>query len=330
MLLRWLNAILFVSFGLVTLMVVEMTRRPLCIESKVVEKIDRLYAGEKLGQIKSESIYRCSFNRSTPFSEFFNAEMKDLSVRVQRAERLLEGVEPFQHRVRITVVQDRPYHFSVAGHSITIGENLLLAPGHLEKAMAKVWYHERRDAFFIHEPLMEEVITDLLVFLQDGDLDIGDPISHVKTSLQRAKWPYVLKSVAAYCESPWKLSEHYQECYDLQTDEIAEQVLPLSLRPLLVSSWVSALKSLSTKDQVAFVRSLAGLLREQHVPELPIVQRSKAMIEYAPLLLASEAVKNINLLSLRKTKRPFPDSSLAARARRALLNEGFPGKPYVA
>ena len=52
------------------------------------------------------------------------------------------------------------------------------------------------------------------VFLQDGDLDIGDPISHVKTSLQRAKWPYVLKSVAAYCESPWKLSEHYQECSD--------------------------------------------------------------------------------------------------------------------
>ena len=35
-------------------------------------------------------------------------------------------------------------------------------------------------------------------------------------------------------------------------------------------------------------------------------------------------------ISLRKTKRPFPDSSLAARARRALLNEGFPGKPYVA
>lgn len=34
--------------------------------------------------------------------------------------------------------------------------------------------------------------------------------------------------------------------------------------------------------------------------------------------------------SLRKTKRPFPDSSLAARARRALLNEGLPGKPYVA
>ena len=33
------------------------------------------------------------------------------------------------------------------------------------------------------------------------------------------------------------------------------------------------------------------------------------------------------VLSLRKTKRPFPDSSLAARA---LLNEGFPGKPYVA
>ena len=34
--------------------------------------------------------------------------------------------------------------------------------------------------------------------------------------------------------------------------------------------------------------------------------------------------------SLRKTKRPFPDSSMAVRARRALLNEGLLRKPYVA
>ena len=43
-----------------------------------------------------------------------------------------------------------------------------------------------------------------------------------------------------------------------------------------------------------------------------------------------DCLKNEGFWSLRKTKRPFPDSSLAARARRALLNEGFPGKPYVA
>ena len=43
-----------------------------------------------------------------------------------------------------------------------------------------------------------------------------------------------------------------------------------------------------------------------------------------------DCLKNEGFWSLRKTKHPFPDSSLAARARRALLNEGFPGKPYVA
>ncbi len=295
MLNRWLNAILFVSFALVTLMVAEMTRRPLCIESKVVEKIDRLSVGASPGSIKSETIYRCAFNKATPFSEFFNAQVKDLSVRVQRIERLLESIEPFHQRARLTVVTDQPYHFEVHGHNIMIGEALLLAPGHLEKAVAKVWYQERRDAFFIHEPLMEEVVTDLLVFLQDGDLDIGDPISHFKTSLQKAKWPYVLKSVAAYCDSPWKLSEHYQTCADNNFDNISENVLQLSLRPLLVSSWVAALKSLPLKDQVTFVRSLGGLLKEEHVPELPIVQRMKTMIEYAPLLMAGEAVKNINL-----------------------------------
>jgi drug/metabolite transporter (DMT)-like permease len=43
-----------------------------------------------------------------------------------------------------------------------------------------------------------------------------------------------------------------------------------------------------------------------------------------------DCLKKEGFWSLRKTKHPFPDSSLAARARRALLNEGFPGKPYVA
>ena len=66
------------------------------------------------------------------------------------------------------------------------------------------------------------------------------------------------------------------------------------------------------------------------------VLRFKSTPKFAPagqttqMIVGATPSADLSILSLRKTKRPFPDSSLAARARRALLNEGFPGKPYVA
>lgn len=292
MLLRWANFIIFGCFCVVSFMVVEMTRRPLCIDSRVVEKIDRHTPG------KIESVYRCAYNKATPFSEYFNAQVKDLSVRLQRSERLLESLEPFQRKVQITLLRDQPLQFQVHGHHILIGEKMLAAPGHLEKALAKIWYRERRDAFFINEPLMEEVLTDFLVFLQEGDVDLGDPESHLKTALQKAKWPYVLKAAPAYCESPWKLSEHHDICRRVTeaNEVIGSHVIELSLRPLIVSSWISSFKNLSLKDQMDFTRNLSRLLKEEHTPELPIVQGSQILkTEFSPLLSAAEAIKNINL-----------------------------------
>ncbi|MNJ91334.1 hypothetical protein D3C87_89850 [compost metagenome] len=289
---RWLTYISFVCFGVLALMVVEMTRRPLCIESKVVEKMDRLTSQG------SEAVYRCALNKETPFSSYFNSQSKDLSTRIQRAERLLESIEPFYRKVHVTIFQDRPYMFKVQGHQIYIGESLLDAPGHLEKAIAKVWYRERRDAFFVNEELMEEIFTDFTVFLQEGDLDIGDPGTHIKTALHRAKWPYVIKSVQAYCESPWKMSEHYALCRNLEEarDELSTKVVELSLRPLILSSWVAAYKDLSLKEKMAFVGNMARLLKTEHNPELPIVPVTSLVgVGGSPLVSAAEAVKNINL-----------------------------------
>lgn len=65
-----------------------------------------------------------------------------------------------------------------------------------------MWYRERNEALFAQQDLMEEVITDFILFLQSGDIDLGDPETHLKTALYRVKWPYVIKSVPAHCDSP--------------------------------------------------------------------------------------------------------------------------------
>lgn len=291
MLSRWMISLSIVCFGLLSLMVLQMTKRPLCIDSRVVERIDRL------SDQGSTTIYRCALNKSTPYSEFFSQNVKDLSYRIQQTERLLETMEPFYRKVQITVVQDKPFLFRVQGHQVFIGEKLFSAPGHLEKALAKIWYRERNEALFAQQVLAEEVVTDFLLYLQGGDLDIGDPVTEVKTALRKVKWPFVLKSVKAYCESPWKLSEHFALCQNQQDMSVfaEQQVVEMSLRPLLVTSWINSYKKMSGRERYHFMQSMPVLLRSEHMPPLPLTGPLGISQERGTTLFnAGEAIKNIN------------------------------------
>lgn len=302
MIARWLTFLSFVCFGLLSLMVLQMTKRPLCIDSKVVERIDRLTSNN------AESVYRCALNKSTPYSAYFSEELRDLTYRVQQIERLLESIEPFYRKAQITIMEDRPYLFRVQGHQIFIGSKLLEAPGHLEKGLAKVWYRERNEALFAQQALMEEVVTDFIIYLQRGDIDIGDPSTKIKTALRKVRWPYVIKSVAAYCDSPWKQSEHYALCQNKQ--EVSEQqALEMSLRPLLVTSWVKSYISLSAKERFYFVEDLSHLLRSEHSPGLPLTSSiEEGSLQTTALIKASEAIKNIS--SFVSTSQSIKDSEI--------------------
>ncbi|WP_291515833.1 hypothetical protein [Bdellovibrio sp. ArHS] len=302
-------------------MVLQMTKRPICIDSKVVERIDRLT------EASTESIYRCALNKNVPFSAYFSEQAKDLNYRVQQMERLLESMEPFYKKVQITILEDRPYLYRVQGHQIYLGAKLLEAPGHLEKALAKIWYRERNEALFAQQILMEEVITDFIVYLLDGDLNVGDPQTKIKTALRKVRWPFVIKSVQGYCESPWKQSEHFAACLDQKEDlAVDHQVVELSLRPLLVVSWVNSYKALSARERFNFVQSLPRLLRTEHQPALPLIGMHRlAAMEETTLLKAAEAMKNVN--SFVTTSQAMKDSEthrvFAANFTNELRTHGF-------
>jgi len=291
MMTRWLTSLSFVCFGLLSLMVLQMTKRPLCIDSKVVERIDRV------AEQGSETVFRCALNKPTPYSVYFSEQTRDLTYRIQQTERLLESMEPFYHKVQVTVMTDRPLLYRVQGHQVYIGEKLLEAPGHLEKALAKIWFRERNEALFAQQALMEEVVTDFLLYSQNGDLDVGDPVTKIKTALRKVKWPYVLKSARSYCESPWKRSEHYALC--AQGAELIplpeQEVVEMSLRPLLVTSWVRSFKEMSLRQRFNFLQNMPLLLRSEHSPALPLTSVSTASgIQETALLKAAEAIKNVS------------------------------------
>lgn len=307
MLARWLSAISFICFGLLTLTALYVSRRPLCIESKVVEKIDRLSVAG------TDTVYRCAYNKDVKFSAYFNAQARGLSQRIATAERFLENLEPFQRRIRITVIEDHPYLFKIQANQIFIGQTLFENPGHLEKALAKIWYRERADSLFVNQSVLEEVVSDFLVFGIRGELEIEDPVHKASTQSVSAMWPSVLKSVQGYCESPWRLSEHYALCERPYEERVTlrDSVLELSLRPLLSQAWIAAFRELSLFDQIRFLRSFSSLLKMEHSPELPIVKG--AMAANSNWGEAVETVKNVNLfLSSSRMVRETPVQRLFA------------------
>lgn len=263
-----------------------MARRPLCIDSKVVEKIDR----------GNESVFMCSANRHVPFSQYFHRNLPTLSSRIQDIENFVETISPFKSKVRLVILPNKPHYFLVTSKTIYIGEPLLQSPGHLEKALMKLWYRENMQHLFAYEILFEEVYTDFLVYLATGDLKIKDPFRGAQTKVGNSRWPQVLKSTQGYCQSPWKNSEHYQFCsqLDQRGSPLKDQILELSLRPILASSWVESYRSLSFKDQYHLVRNIRELIAGEHSPELPLVKTGGFMPQSAPLLEAAEAIKNIS------------------------------------
>jgi hypothetical protein len=283
---RWILPFLVASLCVLTLSMVYLSRRPLCIDSKIVERIDR----------GSESVFQCSQNHHVPFSIYFNEYLPRIEARVQQVESFLNRIAPMNSRLRLVIVTDKPASFLIKDNTIYIGEAMLEARGHLEKALLKKWYRENSVNLFAYEGLFEEVFTDFSIYLIKGSLKIEDPFRGVQTKLNGSRWPQVLKSTQAYCQSPWKRSEHYELCRNTKnrTDLRSDQILELSVRPLLVSAWIQAYKGMSFKDQYHFVRLLRELISTDHIPDLPLVRTGGVIPESDPLAEASEAVKNIS------------------------------------
>ncbi|MGZ6448534.1 MAG: hypothetical protein ACXWRA_10900 [Pseudobdellovibrionaceae bacterium] len=232
--------------------------------------------------------------------------MPEIELRIQQIEKFIENIAPYKTSIGLVILKNKPNYFRIVNNIIYIGEPLLETPGHLEKALLKIWYRENSQNMFAYENLLEEVYTDFVLYIIKGNLEIEDPFHGLRTRIGGSRWPQVLKSIPSYCQSPWKSSEHYQLCSQipLQYNFNKNEILEMSLRPLLVSSWIQSYQDLGFREQYEFVTNLRELISADHNPDLPIVKTNTSSSEETPLLGAAEAVKSMGgfLMSSNLTK----------------------------
>ncbi|GIL17547.1 MAG: hypothetical protein BroJett040_12980 [Oligoflexia bacterium] len=259
-----------------------IARKPLCIDSKIVEKIDRVSV-----EATSEA-YRCGLGHHVPFDEKLYSILPDLARRLSHFERLFEDVSPLKYRIQISLLEgDRDRTYKVQDHHIFLGTKLLQQPGVLEKAVIKVWLQEKIAPAVLAVPTFEGIFEDLYYNAVTGE----------KTTTQ-SRWPFVLKNLRSYCRSATLAPEHIATCSQANEGQLQsdlEIVLP-SLRPLITESLVSAYSQLNAEERIQLLHGLLAEAQQWKTQKKEIVFSSALMHEQ--VYLAAQEVEMVldNLL----------------------------------
>ncbi|MBC7467587.1 MAG: hypothetical protein H7256_16470 [Bdellovibrio sp.] len=314
---------LLVSLYVVLLALILVTKKPLCIDSNGVDKIDRVTA------TKTETIYRCSSQVKVPYSAYFEQTKDQLEGRIESVLLFLNKIDPLQSRFKITIDETKPIDFSVKDNQIRIGSNLLDSPGHFERAIFKIWLNERINTKVDQQNLFTEVAADFLYYAYNGSLNIEDPLVKLKTKIGNSRWPNVLKSKEGYCDSPWKISEHYSSCgsMELQNQLSNQTVLELSLRPLLTSVWIKSYSELSYKSKIVYLNKFSQYLQTQSLNSEKAIE--VLLTDSHPLKQGMMNIKKVtdflnssNLVQSQKEYREFY-ARLAINLQQSGVNDSF-------
>ncbi|MBC7420849.1 MAG: hypothetical protein H7328_08975 [Bdellovibrio sp.] len=319
---RWLMSLSAGIFAALLVLIVS-TKKPLCIDSRIVDKIDRVSLD------KTETIFRCSMGQMVPYSRYFDENKDALEARLENIALFIRNIEPFTQGMQIRINEIQPIIFKITDHQIEIGSQLFNSSAHFERALFKVWLQERLKRDLHSQQLFIEVAADFLLYALNGNLEVEDPILKLKTKIGGSRWPQVLKSKDGYCESPWKASEHFADCALMKNPEHLNNdlLLSLSLRPLMTSVWIKAYSELSFKERTRFLHLIPRYLQTQQLSSEKAI--SMVMTDVHPLKQGMMNIKKMtdlmNSSSLIQNEKEYREfySRVAQNLQQAGVNDSF-------
>jgi hypothetical protein len=256
------TAFLIVVFCATLVLFAYLSRRPLCIDSKLVEKIDRVV------ESGTHTAYRCSLRKHVAYDGGLNNITQEYAQRLAPVERFIEYLGGFRGRLTITLMKSSEVYFKIQDHQIYATENFLNLPGQLEKTVLKIWLHDQGLAAK-DQSLAEEVLSDLFWAAAEGHLNIEDPFTRLNLDEEpRAQWPEMLRDTVGLCQTPWWLSRSAAICQALrQTKQNPGKIDLGSVRPLLSQSLIETYEQIPAAKKMTWLKALISNLSLMHFPE---------------------------------------------------------------
>ncbi|MGZ3690569.1 MAG: hypothetical protein ACXVAX_03650, partial [Pseudobdellovibrio sp.] len=139
-------------------------KRPLCINSNLVNKIDRVYLkpeSQLTGpvQYNLDSVYNCRAMKKTEFSTYFFENAEALSLRLAKVEILLNSMG-LDTSTQILIDEVNPEQFSVTPDKIIIGSSFLEAKKLEQAIVLSSLQASQPEMNFKNLKLLSEIIAD--------------------------------------------------------------------------------------------------------------------------------------------------------------------------
>lgn len=215
------------------------------------------------GKTRVETAYACDQKQAVKYSIPLEETVQKVAQTFDRTLLLLESMKPFQNKIQVTIYEDRPLQYQVQAGKIQLGRQFLNLEYHLNRALIKAWVLENRNPRLTNSGLFEESLTDFVLYILTGKLELEDPIDRTRTKLGAAKWPHVIKNVKNYCLSAWKYAEHIEGCStDFKDSEKLQNhwTAIYSLRPLLTSALIASYRDMNLKQKGKLIQNLPSII----------------------------------------------------------------------
>jgi hypothetical protein len=248
-----LLGILFVLLSVLVL----MTKKPLCIDSKLVYRIDR---------VSSDGVheaYSCQANRKVEYDEKLASFIREVSSQTSHLQSLFSS--DFLP-VRVTILQGMQNVVRVQHDEIFLSQDQLENTTQLQRNLMKIWLRQNLKIVDMQKSFLEEALVD---FVQDTN-----GVAKERVKLLHAAWPMNMLSAGGQ-----SLSENLQS---FVSSLLLESYLDLKLseRQAFLTNLIANLKVRSTEVDLGGLATNIETLEQateqlkialQFISEIPII-----------------------------------------------------------
>jgi hypothetical protein len=241
---RILSLGLFGLFIFSLSLLVVLAKQPTCIDSTIVERIDKV-AADGLS-----TVYQCQMQKPVPYDEQLAAEAHLISAHLSHVQRYIRDAGGLQNPIRITWLHGTANTFRIQGSELFLSDEFVLDRFFIERAILKVWLREKAGSLPLDRTLLEESFTDLIQYSL-GSFALSEEDKN------ESLWPKVLQNSSSICKSAWVTPEQKMNC-PLVGEK--DQLSLTSLRPLLSHALIEIYDQKGFFEKMRFLSEIPKLL----------------------------------------------------------------------
>ena len=267
----WRNLTLL-SFGVFILFVLYSSKKSVCIDSRLVDKIDRVSVSSK------DQVFSCSANQSITYTSFWREKVQALNDRIRQVEVYLGSFGPVAANLQIIVFENKKGLFREQGPYVYISDEYFHKKGWLERVLIRQWL--RTQAATTPWPLVEDLMVENLLYSLVGKSEYPN----YETKSENKKmilWPQQVRSSTDICRFSKKITDQLSFCLPYSEDPYMDQ-----LQDFVMQSWLSAYENLSFFERQKVLSSLMTWYATSFSKEIKSIENLKTSREIISQLVS--------------------------------------------